>query len=366
MCQSLERLGHHVEIAIIGKDKYGIWNGPYIELSVVPIKFVRSVSFWTNNILKFVLSCIKGKPDVVILDIFSLWMSVPLLILPRSKRPLFIVDNRTPFFGMGARSNGVKSIIVGAYTWISYKYAKSFLDGMTVITEHYKNRLCDRYGFSNSKIGIWSSGVDVDQFSVDTSDIDDPALENKFLIIQHGEISYNRGLFETVKAISLLPERKITLLLIGDSVRSDAKNELWEYAKQLGISDRLILKPPIEHSRIPQYIKKADCAVMAYPDIEYWNSNNPIKLLEYLALGKVIICTDTWTFRNVMQNSNCGCYIEDNKPESIAKAMLFCYENRDNLKSWGEEGVKIVKNRFTWEQQARELIKFIHQLSSNK
>jgi glycosyltransferase involved in cell wall biosynthesis len=102
---------------------------------------------------------------------------------------------------------------------------------------------------------------------------------------------------------------------------------------------------------------------MAYPNIEYWNNNNPIKLLEYLALGKVVICSDIWTFRNVMKNSKCCCYIKNNDPKNIAAGITYCYENRDKLKTWGREGVEIVSGRFTWGRQAQELLNFIKLLN---
>jgi len=97
---------------------------------------------------------------------------------------------------------------------------------------------------------------------------------------------------------------------------------------------------------------------MAYPDIEYWNNNNPIKLLEYLAMGKVVICTNMWTFRDVIDNKKCGYYIPDNQPKTIANAINACYENRKLLDEWGKEGIEIIKKRFTWNKQAERLYKF--------
>lgn len=363
MCHSLERLGNVVKIAIIGKDVDGLWREPYIRLSVIPLRFVRSLSYWTNNIFVFILSCIKEKPDVIILDIFSLWLSLPLLILPHNKRPLIIVDNRSPFYNMGDNSVRVKNIFIKIYTQVSYAYTKMFLDGMTVITEYYKDYVCKIYGFSKNKIGVWSSGVDIERFSINGSIANDSDFVDKFIVIQHGEISYNRGLFETVKAISLIQEESISLLIIGDSIRSNAKNELEEYAGELGVGNRVMVKPPVGHDVISQYIRRSDCAIMAYPNIEYWNNNNPIKLLEYLALGKVVICSDIWTFRNVMKNSKCCCYIKNNDPKNIAAGITYCYENRDKLKTWGREGVEIVSGRFTWGRQAQELLNFIKLLN---
>ena len=58
-------------------------------------------------------------------------------------------------------------------------------------------------------------------------------------------------------------------------------------------------------------------------------------------MGKVVISTDMWTFREVMGNKNCAYYLKDNSPECIAEAINICYQNRDLMEEWGKEGIGI-------------------------
>jgi glycosyltransferase involved in cell wall biosynthesis len=177
--------------------------------------------------------------------------------------------------------------------------------------------------------------------------------------MQHGGIGYNRGILETVDAMKLVNNEKIVLVLIGDG---DAEGEISHKIKTFNLEKKVYSLPSVPYSDVPNHISYCDCAIMAYPNIEYWNNNNPIKLFEYLAMGKVVICTDMWTFRNVAGDTKCAHYIKQNDPETIARAINYCYENKEHLEEWGREGIKIVKENFTWYKQAENLLSFIEQL----
>jgi glycosyltransferase involved in cell wall biosynthesis len=359
MCIRLEHLGQNISIAIVGDDKNGVWGRPYIHIPIIPIKVLRLLSFWLNGTVVFTITYFRKKPDVVIFDLYSLWISAPLLLIKKAKRPLIIADNRTPLYYGIARSFSLTKRFTQIYEMLAYAYAKRFFDGMTVITDFYKRDLINKYGFAESTIGVWTSGVDLTCFDVEMSSPKESGRKDNFMLLQHGEISYNRGLFETVQAIGLLNNTKITLTLIGDAVRSNAKNDLIIHAARMGVSNQVEIIPRVAYKLIPKYIVQADCAIMAYPNIDYWNNNNPIKLLEYLAMGKLIIATDMWTFRSVMGDSKCVKYIKNNSPEEIANAIKYCLENKDKLPEWGHEGINIVKEKYTWDKQASYLMDFL-------
>ena len=364
MCRELDRKGVNTKIAIVGYDDGNIFNMPYIRIAVIKKKFLRLFSFLIDGYIKFVINYFSFKPDVIILDIYSIWFSFPLAIFNSKNKPLFIVDNRTPFHNPLSQESTLLDVLMASYTKLCYWYCNLFLHGVTVITEHYRQQVCKDFSFSLSVVGVWGSGVDVERFSPKHNNNNKPDfLKGKFVLMQHGEISYNRGLFETIEAISMINNKEVCLLLIGDSVAgSNAKEDIKQLIEKLKLEERVYLLPPVAHSEIPKYISYCDCAVMAYPDIEYWNNNNPIKLLEYISMGKVVICTDMWTFRNVMDRRKCAYYLNNNNAEEIVAAINYCYENRAFLYQWGRDGIEIINKGYTWRKQAENLLRFIDQL----
>jgi glycosyltransferase involved in cell wall biosynthesis len=349
-----------VRIAIAGKSRDNVFDKDHISVFIIRKKFLRVLTFWIFGYAKFVYHYLTFKPNVVILDIFTIWFSMPFVLLP-NRKTLIIADNRTPYYNIIPHKLELSDRIMEFYTKLSYKYCKRFLDGMTVITDYYKEYLCGSFKFDPSCIGVWSSGANTDMFSSDKANTNrlPDFLKDKFIVMQHGEIGHNRGALETLNAIKLVNNEKVVLVFMGDGF---AKQEILRKIKTLGLEKRAYFLPAVPYSDVPGYVGYCNCAIMAYPDIEYWNSNSPIKLFEYFAMGKVVICTDIRTFRNVGGDAKCIRYIKQNNPEEIARAINYCYENKGYLEEWGREGIKIVKESFTWHKQAGNLLRFVEQL----
>ncbi|MFA5100207.1 MAG: glycosyltransferase [Candidatus Omnitrophota bacterium] len=361
MSREMNGLGHTLRLAVAGRNTNGDFGSVYIPIFIIPKKFFRIISFWICGFFQFIVHCFKMLPDAVIFDVFTVWFSLPLIFLPKPVRPILIIDNRTPVY-LEEYHTRFNTFLMQSYTKFSFAYCKAFFDGITVITEHYRDYVCKTYGYQAARVGVWTSGVNTERFSPErfVSEPRPDFLKGKFVLMQHGEISHVRGIFKTLRALNMIDKPDICLMLVGDVMRGKAARE--HIFKELADTDtgkHLHLLPPVSNSEIPRFISYCDCAIMAYPNIKYWNNNNPIKLVEYLSMAKPIICTDMWTFRKVMQDSPCAVYVKDNDPKRLMEAILFCYKNKELVRRYGAEGRKIALASYSWKRQAMNLVDFI-------
>ncbi|MBN2440484.1 MAG: glycosyltransferase, partial [Spirochaetales bacterium] len=322
---------------------------------------LRILTFWINGFIHFYKTIKTYQPDIIIMDIDTWIFSLPLLFLARHKRPVMMIDFRSPNYDVDENVFSPKDMFNRFLTWICCKYTGKFLSGLTVITDHFKKFLAKRYKFPLSKIGVWTSGVNIHEFTYKEKSL--PAFKlftDKFILMQHGIISndYSRGLAETIKALSLLDSPGIILVHFGSGLFR-AKEKLMELAKNLGVSDNVLFLDPVDPSEVPYYISRCDCGILAYPDTEYWNCNNPIKLLEYLACGKPVIVSDIESFRSVLGDCESAFYIKDNSPENIASCLRQIMAMRKQLPSVQDKSREIVTQSYTWEAQAEKLLNFI-------
>jgi glycosyltransferase involved in cell wall biosynthesis len=363
MCNSLEINGADIKIAIAGKEVDENWNRPYIKVPIIRRRFLRIISFWILGYLEFVRSYLTHRPDAVILDIISIWFSIPFVLFPRRKC-IFIIDNRTPLYDLEFYKK-IGDKIMNWYTKLSFWYCRYFLDGMTVINGYYKKQVCKQFNFNPDVVGVWGSGVNIEMFSTAKyKESKRPSfLNNKFVLMHHGGLGPRRGLLQAIEAMSLVDNKNIVLVLIGSI---EPGLGIMQKIKQLGLEERVFVLKPIPFYQIPTYISYCDCAIMAYPDMEYWKNNSPIKLIEYFGMGKVVICTDIWTFRDVVKDKKCAYFIANNNPKLIADAINYCYENRASLEERGRQGEEIVKEKYTWNKLAQNLLDFIKVLQENK
>jgi glycosyltransferase involved in cell wall biosynthesis len=122
-----------------------------------------------------------------------------------------------------------------------------------------------------------------------------------------------------------------------------------------GLQDSVVIHDAVDQSEVPMFIDMCNVGISPLPDHPYWRYQSPLKLLEYLAMEKVVIVTDIPAHRRVIGKAKCGIYASSAEPMEIARAIEHAYLNEGNLEEWGKIGRKIVREDYTWEKVARDL-----------
>lgn len=247
--------------------------------------------------------------------------------------------------------------------------AKKMFDGITIITLLMKKEVCKRFMIDPNKVGVWTEGVSTSLFKYERYTHQRKALRErlglskKFVVLYHGAFSPNRGLMECVKAMSLVKQRcsNTVLFLLGTG---PIVNDLKRLIREEKVHDNVIMHRVVDYEDVPKYIAMSDVGIVPLPNISYWRHQCPLKLLEYLAMKRVVIITDIPAHREIVENKDCGIYVSSTKPEEISKAIIHAYENKDELKKWGAAGREIVINKYTWEKAAKDLENFLLSLQT--
>jgi len=313
--------------------------------------------FTVTMILLLPFYFITSKPAFVIVEPdISLLASISLLPFSAFKRTKLVMDVRsTPVDIVGVRGYFQKLCFD-----VSVHIAKRFFNGITTITSFMKEEISKEFSINPDLIGVWSSGVSTKVFdprhnvSNSLELKESLGLSGKFVVLYHGALSPNRGLQETIEAVNRLKVDypNIVFLLLG---RGSAVYELENLVRLKGLRENVVIHGSVDYAEVPAYIAMSDVGIVPLPDHPYWNFQSPLKLLEYLAMEKVVILTDIPAHRSVIRESECGIYISSAKAVEIAKSILYAYNNRGQLENWGKLGRKIIEERFTWDKIAEML-----------
>jgi len=233
-----------------------------------------------------------------------------------------------------------------------------------MITHLMREEVCRRFSIDPERVGVWSSGVSTKLFNPDDHTPESVhlrkrlGLNEKFVVCYHGVFSANRGLAETIEAMSIVKKVSYNVIFLllgtGPSVRS-----LRNLIKSKGLQDTVIIHSSVEHEEVPKYIAVCNVGIVPLPDHPYWRTQSPLKLLEYLAMKKVVIVTSIPAHRAVVQNDVCGIYISSINPVEIAESIIYAYNNREKLEAWGASGRKLVEEEYTWEKIAENLESYL-------
>ena len=152
-------------------------------------------------------------------------------------------------------------------------------------------------GANPARTGVLGGSVDLKRFD---AHISPERIRSQYGIGQSDLVLGFVGLFhkhlaleELVLGLAKDGNSGLKLLFVGegDQLAPNKVPELSELARQAGVSDRVILTGRRPYQEVPEFMAAADiCLLPAHPE-EMMRDIVPIKLYEYLAMGKPVIST---------------------------------------------------------------------------
>jgi glycosyltransferase involved in cell wall biosynthesis len=140
------------------------------------------------------------------------------------------------------------------------------------------------------------------------------------------------------------------LMLVGG--RPDEVKELRELAGRLGIpAERLITPGQVGQAQSANYLRAAD--VLVIPDTVTGMTASPLKLFEYMAVGKPIVCKDMPALREIV-DENCAIFFPEGDASALAGALRTLRKDAMLSKRLGEEVLRR-SARYTYQARAERV-----------
>jgi len=334
------------------KHFFGYNQGIINYIYMPPIPKIRILFLIFGMLSQIIKTLFFVKPKAVIIDYSINLIAIPFLIVKKgfNKKTKVIMDIRTVPVNI-KNFHWSKKIF-----FFSLFMAKFTCDGITFITPYMFEYCSRQIDLKNKKTSIWTSGFDKEIFDPDR--YQKTRSDNTFEIFYHGGISLSRGIGSLIETVRLLRNKNypVSLRLIGNIVD---RKEIRNIIRTNRLEGLCKIYPPVSYEEIPQMIKNCDLPAIPLPDFIGWRVSSPIKLMEYMAMGKSIVLTDIEAHRYVVGNYEFAFFAKSSKPDDIAEAVEEAYKNRNVLDKLGEKAREIALSQYTWEHQANKLMAFI-------
>lgn len=180
--------------------------------------------------------------------------------------------------------------------------------------------------------GIIGAGIDLEKFD---HNLDGSNIREKYgikkddrLLFFMGFLYNFAGLKEVALEIAKNGNKDLKLLIVGEG---EAYPKLENIVNKYNLKDQVILVGIQPYDKIPEFVAASDiCILPAYPDEEIMQDIVPIKIYEYMAMGKPVICTKLPGIIMEFGHDNGILYV--NKPEDVILKV-----NSTNTKAEGEK-----------------------------
>ena len=181
--------------------------------------------------------------------------------------------------------------------------------------------------FHNNVLETIYNGVDVNLDTGNTTidsviktQIQELVQKGYKIIGTYAKIVKRKGIDQVISVLSTLQD--YALVVIGDG---PYKAELEKLAKEIGVYDRVLFLPHVEHPY--RYLDNIDIYCMPS-----YSEGFGLAMVESALCGKAIVCSDLPSFHEIFPNGE-AVFFEINNEQSLKHAIQRVYEKRDVLGS---------------------------------
>lgn len=241
---------------------------------------------------------------------------------------------------------------------------KHLRKGIASVVESYENKVVKKVDgiitatptINERFIKLNKDSCNINNFPILDELINIPIEKKEGLSICYvGGITKIRGIKEIIKSIENID---CSVLLAGSFLETGLKEEVAEYpgwnkVNELGYLSR--------KGVIDVYKKSKLGLVTLHPTINYLDSL-PVKMFEYMAAGIPIIASNFPLWKSIIEENNCGICVNPENPEEISSAIEVILQNEDKALEMGENGRKLIIEKYNWSIEEDKLISFYKNL----
>ncbi|MCX6148693.1 MAG: glycosyltransferase family 4 protein [Candidatus Kapabacteria bacterium] len=252
---------------------------------------------------------------------------------------------------------------------IHYKMEKlqlQFSDHIFVPSLEIKMNLIE-YGVNSNKISVDPSSVDPELFSPELYDLDlknELGLMNHFICGFAGTFGHWHGVDTIAESIKYVKDKipNVKFLLVGDGL---FRAKVEEILKRDQTQEYCFITGMVPLSKVPNYLSICDILLTPCKSNEDNSAffNSPIKLYEYMAMGKPIVASKIGQQAIVLKHNFTALLHKENDSEAHANAIVELYNNKDLVKKIGENARQEVEEKYDWKINAKRIVNQFYKLT---
>ena len=318
LVRALERLGHEVRVVgpeAISTIDFGSEAGLVAKLKrALPARLyeLAELAYGCLAWRRLERACREFQPDALY-ERYSLHLPAGALLRRRRNLP-FVLEVNAPLAEERSRYGGLAlpglARRIEGWTWRS-------ADRVCAVTNVLAGHI-QAAGVDPGRIVLTPNGIDPARFA-DIPDLD--AAKSALGIAGRRVVGFTgfmrewHGLDRIVTWLAAEAPADVAVLLVGDG---PARPGLEAQARALGIADRLFITGVVGRDDIAAHVAAFDIALQ--PAVVPYAS--PLKLFEYMALGRAIVAPDTANIREVLDHERSALLVpEAQVTEAIGRLL---------------------------------------------
>lgn len=234
------------------------------------------------------------------------------------------------------------------------------IDRIAVLSELVNSQMVDHYGV---KPVVVRTGVNSSRFVEGDGhqtrkryDVDDET----FLLLTVCVLMPRRRIEDVIQAVRVLVNEGLNVVyhIVGRTSHSPTYTEfLKSEVETCGLSDRVKFIGQVSEDELLNCYQASNAFVWNADESQSWGMAG----LEAMAVGKPIIVSKANGLAEVLEDEKTALLVSPRSPKAIAEAIKQLMTDPFLAKSVGNNGQKLVRERYSWNMHAKEMLALFHE-----
>ncbi|HDD44770.1 MAG TPA: glycosyltransferase family 1 protein [Candidatus Desulfofervidus auxilii] len=226
------------------------------------------------------------------------------------------------------------------------------------------SRLADKITVSNSFLQYKFGGTIV--WHARNTEIFDPAKFDKYLLREKYQIEKtnkvvmffgtprpHKGIEDLVKAVSLIKDRNVIIVVVGIDNKDLYCKNLVSSAKEI-LGDRFKGFGLQSFEKVPEFLSMADVVVIPQKRNFSTIGQVPAKVFDAMAMAKPIITTNVSDLPEILDG--CGWIVEPENPKQLAETIQYVLNNPEKAEEMGWKARQKCIEKYSWDAMEKVLL----------
>lgn len=355
MIAALRKLGHEVRVVAPAGGEEGRMGGGVGWVQRLRNGLPRAVyellelAYSGVAYRRLAAAAVEFKPDVIY-ERYNLFLLAGLMLKRRRGIPLLLEVNAPLVHERSLHSGGLS--LKALARWAegrAWRGADYVLPVTRVLGEHVR-----AYGVPESRIVVIPNGINEAHFAAALAPEqakESRGLAGKLVLGFTGFVRDWHGMDKVIRWMAM-PAAPVHahLLIVGDG---PVRSALEQLARELGIASRVTFTGVVHRDQVPDWVASFDIALQ--PAVVPYAS--PLKLMEYLALGKAVVAPCTPNLCEVLSDGDNALLFDEKDSDGLEHALArLCADEPLRMRLAIGARDSIARQDLTWDGNARRVI----------
>jgi glycosyltransferase involved in cell wall biosynthesis len=244
--------------------------------------------------------------------------------------------------------------------YVCYRIATKII----VVADNVKEYIVNQYKIPSGRIAVVSNGTNI-EVSIPLK----KSLCRKILEVEEynpvitfiGSFFRWQGLEIFVESVHYVRQvfPKLKVLMAGDG---EIFEDIIKMIKRFKMTENFSLAGRVDYQAVPIYIGASDICVGRFEQPKYRNvGGSPLKIPEYLACGRPVVCSKTRADWEYIENYRLGTLVDPDNPRAVGDAFINLLSNPNELSRMEVRCRNYAEIHLSWKNCTKKIEEIIKQ-----